>query len=326
MSSMLTGQPSTPDPQLVDALTKGTFAAVDFETATYARASACSLAVVTVDDGQITSEQSWFIRPPDNRYYSFNTALHGIGPANTESSPPFDQVFPEAYEHIAGRPVIAHNAAFDIGVIRDEHVRIGASWPEMRIGCTLVLSRRAWRGLSSYALPSVAHFLGLDNFAHHDAAADARTCAHIARYLIAVTEAPDLDEVARTLGVNLGMLDPADYRSCHAKGYGTNGWGLLAPDPAEIDPDHPFAGAKVAFTGSLSSMTRQEAAQLLVNAGGEFTQGISRFTRYLVFGQQDFSKFVDGQKSAKTRRAEAIISNGHTLQIISEDDFLRMLG
>ena len=73
------------------------------------------------------------------------------------------------------------------------------------------------------------------------------------------------------------------------------------------------------------SMPRKEAAQAVVDRGGLFTKGITKETNYLVMGVQDISKFRGGEKSNKSRKAEKILNDGQDIEIISEDDFLRMI-
>jgi DNA polymerase III subunit epsilon len=303
------------------------FAAIDFETATQARNSACAVSVAVVDDGQLSGVDVWLIRPPGNEYDAFNTMLHGIGPADTESAPPFADVFPQVLEFIGGRPVVAHYAPFDLGVIREAHLDAGVAWPELTVACTVVLSRRAWPGQSSYSLPVIASYLQIDAFRHHDPRADAVACAEIARHLLAATETETLHEAAERLGVRLGTLRRDQYEPCLANyRRGVKGWGLTRPSGEGLDPDHPFFGVGVTFTGTLDSMPRRQAAQLVLDVGGEFCPSVSRKTRYLVFGWQDFTRFTDGLKSSKTRKAEQLIRDGHPLEIIGEDLFLRMLG
>lgn len=315
--------PTPPDAGLVEALTRGRFAAIDFETATFERASACAVAVATVDDGQIRGSGAWLIQPPGNHYEGWNTALHGIGPEDTASEPPFEEVMYEVLEVIGDRPLVAHYAPFDLGVLRSEYLRVGRPWPSLTVACSVVMSRRAWPGLSSYSLPLVADFLNLDPFTHHDPTADAKTCAEILRLVLAVTDADDLDAAARSLGVGLGRLEAESYNPCLARFSGK--WEFEQPDAGDLDPEHPFADADVAFTGTLMSMTRREAAQLVVDVGGRFSSSVSGKTEFLVFGEQDFTKFVDGERSTKTKKAEALLAHGHHVQIISEADFLQML-
>ena len=93
------------------------FAAIDFETATAARDSACSVAVVEIKDGRVRQSFSALIRPPENRYNAFNIKIHGITPADTETAPDFAGVWPELAAHLENKIVVAHNARFDMGVL-----------------------------------------------------------------------------------------------------------------------------------------------------------------------------------------------------------------
>jgi len=84
------------------------------------------------------------------------------------------------------------------------------------------------------------------------------------------------------------------------------------------------AAALFAITGNLQSMTRHEAAQKIVDQGWRFKDGVVKSTNFLVVGEQDFSKFRGGNKSGKLRSAEKLLADGQPIEIISEDDFLRM--
>ena len=73
------------------------------------------------------------------------------------------------------------------------------------------------------------------------------------------------------------------------------------------------------------SMPRRAAAQLIVNAGGKEAASVSGETDFLVLGAQDFSKFVDGKMSAKSRRAAELTAAGYGIEVISGVDFLGMV-
>jgi hypothetical protein len=45
----------------------------------------------------------------------------------------------------------------------------------------------------------------------------------------------------------------------------------------------------------------------------------------LVVGDQDFRKFIDGVSSSKMKAAQKLRAAGSDIELISEDDFLRML-
>lgn len=72
-------------------------------------------------------------------------------------------------------------------------------------------------------------------------------------------------------------------------------------------------------------MDRKAACKVVELAGGRASNNINKKTEYLVMGIQDFSKFADGEKSTKTKKAEKLLAEGYPIEIISEDDFLRMV-
>jgi DNA polymerase-3 subunit epsilon len=170
------------------------WAAVDFETATFSRSSACALGVVIVEDGRELHRQSWLIRPPGNRYQAGNIAIHGIHPADTERAPEFDRVWAEAMSMIGDRTLVAHNAGFDIGVIRGCCQECDVAPPSLPYLCTVKLSRRTWPELSAHKLPIVAGHVGAE-LDHHDALSDAAACSSILHACIDAVGATSLPQL-----------------------------------------------------------------------------------------------------------------------------------
>ncbi len=312
-----------PSPFAIARLRELRFAALDFETATEERGSACAIGVAVVENGQLVRSESWLVRPPRNQYSPWNIAIHGIEPHHTARAGEFPEVWRQAADVIGDHPIVAHNVSFDLGVLRRSLEVYGASCEVAAVYCSLMLSRRVWPGLMSYSLPPLARLLGIDVRKHHDAREDAIACAELVRQMCAAREVDDLQSLAVLLGftaasLNGGVWTPCRIPSAHAS------FEKLEP-VGDIDPEHALHGCRIAFTGTLLAMTRMEAAQRVVNAGGQPVTSVSKLTDYLVFGEQDFSKFVDGEMSSKTRKAAELVKQGHSLEIISERDFLRMV-
>ena len=67
--------------------------------------------------------------------------------------------------------------------------------------------------------------------------------------------------------------------------------------------------------------------QTVVDVGGKVGNGVTKETNCLVLGEQDFHKFAEGQtKSSKLRKAEALKEKGRDIELLSERDYLEMLG
>jgi DNA polymerase III epsilon subunit-like protein len=126
--------------------------AIDFETASV-RGTPCAVGLVEVVDGIPRERTSWLIRPPIFEFWAFNVALHGITPEMCRDAPGWEESLAEIEAFRDGRPLVAHNAGFDIGVIRDACRKAGLPWPSFSYACTLVVGRRVWPGLTSYSLP-----------------------------------------------------------------------------------------------------------------------------------------------------------------------------
>lgn len=156
------------------------FLAIDFETATASRASACAVGIALVDGGRIVASTAYLIRPPGNRYDAFNIGIHGITPAMTAKAAPFAPVMDAVLDQADGLPFVAHNASFDMSVLRAGFDALGRGYPQRDYYCTLLMSRSALPGLPDYKLPHVYAACGGCMQDHHDPRADAEACAEIA--------------------------------------------------------------------------------------------------------------------------------------------------
>src|SRR5258708_825738 len=76
-----------------------------------------------------------------------------------------------------------------------------------------------------------------------------------------------------------------------------------------------LAGERLAFTGTLASMTHKEAHLRAVEAGGVATEHVSRQTTMLVIGEEGWPLEADGQPSVKLQHAERLRAEGLDLRI-----------
>ena len=90
--------------------------------------------------------------------------------------------------------LIAHNAGFDIGVLRASAEAINFDLPNYGYGCSLRMSRKTYN-LDSYRLNAVAYAIGHEEFNHHDALADSDACARIVLHMANRHEVESLDEL-----------------------------------------------------------------------------------------------------------------------------------
>lgn len=178
------------------------FVAIDFETATRWPDSACSVALVDIRDGAVAGSYYSLIRPPGCRFDIRNIRIHGITPAMVEGERNFSNVWPELMERLSGRVVVAHNAPFDMNVLRHLLLRYHLTAPAFQQCCTVQIARRVWPELPNHRLETVGTFLHVD-FQHHNALEDARACAMIPLAAARKCGAGSLEELSRQLQVNI---------------------------------------------------------------------------------------------------------------------------
>ncbi|MDD7929515.1 exonuclease domain-containing protein [Microbacterium sp. NM3R9] len=187
------------------------FTAIDFETANSSSASACSVGLVRVRDGRVVASDGWLIRPPagHDRFFDINVSIHGITAADVANEPDWTAQLPRLLDFVGGDVLVAHNAGFDMAVLRRACEATDAALPAFRSVCSVQLARKTYN-LDSYRLPLVAAAVGFLDFAHHDALADALACAHIAIDAAARAGAQDIVELAMLLGVRVPEHAPLD--------------------------------------------------------------------------------------------------------------------
>lgn len=194
------------------------FTAIDFETANSHSASACSVGLVKVHDGVVVDKAVWFIRPPlgFDAFNEWNTRIHGIVAADVVDAKLWAEQLPDLVGFAAGDALVAHNAGFDMGVIRAASAASFVDCPEFRYLCSLQVARRTYH-LDSYRLPVAAMAAGFEDFDHHNALADAEACAAIIVHAAARHDAADLAHLATITSQKLRMIGPTadDERETH---------------------------------------------------------------------------------------------------------------
>jgi DNA polymerase-3 subunit epsilon len=180
--------------------------AIDFETASRERASACALGLAVIEGDHIVETREWLIQPPGNYFEAINTRIHGIHADLVAQEPEFDELWPTIEPYLRGATLLAHNAAFDISVLRASLARYELPPPAVEgYHCTVSMSRAVWPDLATHRLSSVCRHCGID-LSHHEAGSDAAACGSIALRCRRETGVATLDDLARALRLRAGRL------------------------------------------------------------------------------------------------------------------------
>ncbi|MDQ4502092.1 exonuclease domain-containing protein [Sinomonas sp. ASV322] len=345
------------------------FTAIDFETANGFRGSPCAVGLVKVRGGRPVETATWLMRPPagHDRFDPRNVAIHGIHPEEVADRPRFGELFSEIGGFIGDDVLAAHNAAFDLGVIRSALEVSDLPAPAYDYACTVVLSRRTY-DLPSHSLPFVAEAAGVPLVNHHDATEDAAACAGILVDIAQRHGADSVEELYDALHLTLphhpefvpgrDAVSTPTAKALRATvgaatvGGATGGGGIRttaeravrgprtwAPWPEEgvnpsanaaADPAHPLFGHRIVFTGALG-MTRAEAKGRAAALGAQPASSVTRATTLLVVGDGFVAADLvagrgTGRMTSKARRALELRSSGFRVEVLSEGEFLQMLG
>lgn len=155
-------------------LLEAPLAIVDLET-TGAHASwdrITEIAVVEVDGGRVTSEWSTLVNPGTGIPPAIQ-ALTGITNDMVADAPDFEDLAASLLERLEGRVLVAHNARFDYGFLRQEFERAGLKF-QARTLCTVKLSRRLYPEHPRHNLDSLIARHNLACSARHRAMGDAQ--------------------------------------------------------------------------------------------------------------------------------------------------------
>ncbi len=149
------------------------------------------IGAVKVKNGQIEEQFHSLIRP--NRSISLEiTRLTGITNEMVEDKPELDDVLDDFLCFINDKPLVAHNAAFDVSFIKEacRKRKIMLNNPTVD---TIKLSKILLPNLKKYRLDSVAASLNISMENHHRATDDARTAAWILVKLFEILKQNDIE-------------------------------------------------------------------------------------------------------------------------------------
>ena len=316
------------------------FVAIDFETANNHRASACEIGVSVWNDGQLSSSQAVFISPPEGLDFFepyLTEKVHGITADMVAGSPQLDVFLDRLVTQVAGKPLVAHSAVFDISVIRSFCDYVDMPYPEIDYFCTRELAIRSFADnpdIVSFKLQNLISQLNIEWSQKHRAEDDAVMAGTLAQFLLEKHGASDLFELAELLQVRPGRLGPGVDIRFGAKGK------EKAPVSAEElaqraealrqfsgitewDPSGDFDGKHVKFTGSFSRVKADYEAAL-IECRGIPQKAVNRKTDFIVEGTQAADEANVGGSKAQ-REARRLKAEGSAIEILDETEFLRLL-
>ena len=153
------------------------YIAFDVETPNRLNHRMSAIGIAVAEDGKIV-EEFYSLVDPETDFEPFNTWLTGISEESVKDAPTFPELWPRIEGLMSGGVLVAHNAAFDLGVLRrcldDYDIAWKKSVPYL---CTVQMGRRLLPGMS-HKLNDLCDYYGIA-LDHHQADSDSRACAEI---------------------------------------------------------------------------------------------------------------------------------------------------
>lgn len=185
------------------------FCAIDFETASWDRASAIQVGIVRVRNGQVVDQFANLLRPlPGFDEFSDDAiAIHKITPQMVAGAPYWGDCYPSVRAFIAEDRLVSYNARFDGQVFASTSLVSGIDDANVEMGCALTWAQQTL-DLPNHRLATVAAHFGIDLTNHHDAITDARACAEVVVNLAQLLKVTTIDELAQAARGQFSYYQP----------------------------------------------------------------------------------------------------------------------
>ena len=275
------------------------FTALDFETFTADRSSACAIGLVKVKDGHIVHKFYSLINPiPDDRTHN-NSFVHGITAEMLVNAPTFSDLWPLVKGIVGSDTIVSHNAEFDQAVWNSQLRHYLLDDPNLfQFYCTYQLTGES--------LKVCCERHGIDMGTHHDALDDALSCAKV---LLAENGYIQSDTFKGGVSVAL--------RQFKAKKYDRDTLEPIA-DEDVVDKTTPFFHARTVITGVFDAYpNRNDLGKKLQSLGADINTSISKKTDIVVVGS--------GAGPAKLKKIQELNDSGCNIRIIHEPELITIL-
>ena len=153
------------------------FIVFDVETPNWKNNRMSAIGITVIENGIITDEYYTLINPETSFDY-FNIRLTGISEEAVYDKPSFDTLWDTLREYFDSGILVAHNAVFDLGVLKRCLESYNIEWKSTApYLCTVQMGRRLLPGIS-HKLNDMCEYYDLP-LKHHHAGSDSNACAQI---------------------------------------------------------------------------------------------------------------------------------------------------
>ncbi len=171
------------------------------------------IGAVLVKNGEIKDRFNTFVNP-ERPIPPKISELTSITDEMVKDAPMDEEALKSFMEFAGRRPLVAHNASFDMGFMKACAERYNVEFKYTSVD-TLVLSRSLYPELSKHKLDIIAKHLELPEFNHHRACDDAEVLAYIfIKMLEKLKTDNEIDNISK-INTSIAGNDPKQLKSYH---------------------------------------------------------------------------------------------------------------
>jgi len=153
------------------------YIAFDVETPNRYNNRMSAIGISVIEDGRIADEFFSYVNP-ETSFDWFNINLTGIDEYTVVDSPTFPDLWERIEPVMSSGILVAHNAVFDLGVLKECLNDYGITWKDSVHYCCTAKMGRALLPDMHHKLNELCDYYGID-LEHHQADSDSRACAEI---------------------------------------------------------------------------------------------------------------------------------------------------
>ncbi len=176
---------------LLDCETTGGKATVDRIT---------EIALIVITDGIITERWEQLINPGIS-IPPWISKLTGISNSMLAGKPSFETIADELIDKLEGKVLVAHNARFDYGFLKNEFKRVGIEYTTKPL-CSVKLSRRLNPQFKRHGLDAIIERLSIPMSARHRAMGDTEAILHLFQHFSQTCEPEEIEAICKSLRAN----------------------------------------------------------------------------------------------------------------------------
>lgn len=155
------------------------------------------IGLLVIEEGKLIEKWQSFVNP-QTTVPPFIQKLTGIQPSMVVEAPTFSDIAPLLLEKLQGRTLVAHNARFDYGFLKNEFTRAGVNYKAKPL-CSVKISRNLYPQFKRHGLSNIIQRFGLSIKNRHRALDDAEMIYQFLLKTSALFAAEDIEACCKKL-------------------------------------------------------------------------------------------------------------------------------